>query len=258
MKKFLLSAAVALACCSAVAQEQVNLSTYNGTNLAPYANKTCNVKVNRFIYHGWNTISLPFDVTSAQVEEVFGADCKLECLAGVENDGKDIRLNFQNCKAEGIKANVPYILYYTGNTGSKVFTVDGATIIDATPKLTFTAEGTGESVTMACAKNKRPSQGLYGIVAKDNDEAAFVNVDDVKSGFYATRCYIELSGGNATLLSTNHIEGTVSIGSVVAQGEQADVYNVSGTLVASNATLAQIQRLQPGVYVIKGKKVTIK
>lgn len=258
MKKIILSAAVALACCSALAQEQVNLSTYNGTNLAPYANKTCNVKVNRYIFHGWNTISLPFDVTSAQVEEVFGTDCKLECLAGVENDGKDIKLNFSNCKSEGIKANVPYILYYTGDTGSKTFHVDGATIIDATPQLTFTAEGTGETVTMACAKSKLPSQGLYGIMAKDNAEAAFVNVDEVKSGFYATRCYIQLSGGNATLLSTNHIEGTVSISSVVARDEQVDVYNVSGAQVASKATLSQIQRLQPGVYVIKGKKVMIK
>ena len=95
-------------------------------------------------------------------------------------------------------------------------------------------------------------------MAKDNAEAAFVNVDEVKSGFYATRCYIQLSGGNATLLSRNHIEGTVSISNVVARDEQVDVYNVSGAQVASKATLAQIQRLQPGVYVIKGKKVMIK
>lgn len=258
MKKFIFSAALVLACCGASAQEQITLSTYNGTNLAPYANKTYNVKVTRYIFNGWNTISFPFDMTSAQMEEVFGSDSKLECLAGVENDGKGIKLNFRNCKAEGIKANVPYILYYTGQTGSKVINVDGATIIDAIPQLTFTAQGTGETVTMACAKNKREAKGLYGILAKDNEEAAFVNVDDVKNGFYATRCYIQLSGGNATMLSTNHIEGTVGIGSVLAQGEQADVYNVSGVLVAHNAALPQIQSLQPGIYVIKDKKVMVK
>ncbi len=259
MKKLLLTAAITLACANASAQQaQISLSTYNGTNLTQYAGKSYNVKVTRYIFNGWNTISLPFDVTSAQVDEVFGNDCRLECLAGVENDGKDIKLNFRNCKAEGIKANVPYILYYTGETGSKTFNVENATIVDAKPELTFTAEGTGETVTMACAKTKRNAQGVYGILARDNAEAAFVNVDDVKTGFYATRCYIQLSNGNSTMLSTNHINGATSVNSVMKEGETADVYNVSGVAVAKGATSAQVMNLEPGIYVIKGKKVMVK
>ena len=258
MKKILLTAALALACAGASAQNQLNLSTFNGTNLAPYANKTLNAKVARYLFHGWNTISLPFDVPSAQINEVFGHDCKLECLAGVENDGKGIKLNFRDCKGEGIKANVPYILYYAGEAGRKTLSVPEATIVDAKPELTFTAQGTGETVTMGCAKTKRESKGMYGILASDNSEAAFVNVDNVKTGFYATHCYIQLSNGNSTVLNTNHIGSTVSIHNVLKDDEHANVYNVSGVMMAKDATINEILRLQPGVYVIKGKKVSVK
>ncbi len=254
MKKLFLMAAFALGCISMNAQETLNLSTYQGTNLSKYTGKTLTVTVNRYVFNGWNTISLPFQMTEAQVNEAFGNDCRLERLAGVENDGTNIRLNFQDCKAEGIRANVPYILYYTGETGTKKFKTENVAVLDDAASITFTAEGTGETVTMACAKAKKGAEGLYGILARDNSEATFVNVDDISNGFYATRCYIQLSNGNSTLLTTNHISGDVtSINSVAKLGEKVDVYNLSGVKVADN-----INGLQKGIYVVKGKKVMVK
>lgn len=259
MKKLLLTTAFVLGCASMNAQGNLTLSTYKGTDIAKYAGKTLNVTVNRYVFSGWNTIALPFSLTEAQVDEVFGKDCRLEKLVGVENDGQGIRLNFQDCKAEGIRANTPYILYYAGATGTKKIKAENVLIADAPAKLAFTAEGTGETVTMSCAKQQVQTSGLYGIKAKDNHEAAFVNADDASNGFYATRCYIQLSNGNYTTLTTNHLSGDItSIASVAKNSEKIDVYNVSGVKVASQISASEVNTLQKGIYVVKGKKVLVK
>ena len=82
MKKLLLMGAFALGCISASAQQNLTLSTYKGTDISKYAGKRMNVTVNRYIFKGWNTISLPFNVSKEQINEVFGNDCRLEKLAG--------------------------------------------------------------------------------------------------------------------------------------------------------------------------------
>lgn len=255
MKKLLLMAAFALSCIGASAQQTLTLSTYKGTDIKKYAGKKMNVTLNRYIFKGWNTISLPISMSEAEVNATFGSDCKLEKLVGVENNGTGVVLNFQNCKAEGIKANTPYILHYAGESGSKKIQAENAEVQEGESAITFTAAGTGETVTMAAAQMQTEAQGLYGILAKDNAEAAFVNVDNTTNGFYATRCYVKLSGGNSTLLTTNHLaEGEVtSINAIAKQGEQVEVYNLSGVKVADS-----VQGLQKGIYVVKGKKVMVK
>lgn len=261
MKKLLLLAAITFGYTYASAQGTLALSTYKGTDLTKYVGKTMNVSVNRYIFNGWNTISLPFSMTKEEVDATFGADCKLEKLVGVENDGQKVKLNFQNCKSEGIKANVPYILYYNGETGSLSFSAENVLIVDGVSEVTFTAEGTGETVTMGAAKQQKAAEGLYGILAKDNTEAAFVNVDMTTNGFFATRCFVKLSGGNATLLTTNHLtgteEGTTSLKGLVAPGELVDVFNLSGVRVAKQVSIADINKLQKGAYVVKGQTILV-
>ena len=259
MKKLLIMTAIALTSIGASAQGTITLSTYKGTEPSKYAGKTLNVTANRYIFKGWNTISLPFALNSAQLDEIFGSDCKLEKLVGVENDGLNVKLNFRDIKREGLKANTPYILYYTGETGTKKIQVENASLTDGAASITFTAEGTGEKVTMACAKLQKEAKGLYGILAKDNSEAAFVNVDNTTTGFYATRCYVQLSNGNSTTLTTNHISGDVTnINAVANADELVDVYNISGVKVASQITPAEVSNLQSGIYVVKGVKVAVK
>ncbi|MBO4215657.1 MAG: hypothetical protein J5888_04920 [Bacteroidaceae bacterium] len=255
MKKLFLLAAFAIACISASAQQTLTLSTYKGTDLAKYDGQTLNVSVSRYLFKGWNTISLPFALTAEQVNETFGNDCQLEKLVGVENDGLNVKLNFQDCKAEGIKPNTPYILYYTGESGTKSFTAENVVIYNGIAEAVFTAEGTGETVRMKAAQVQTEPQGLYGILAKDNSEAAFVNVDTTTNGFYATRCYIQLSNGNSTLLKTNHIAAgeANSISSVAQENEVVEVFNLSGVKVADS-----VKNLEPGIYVIKGKTVMVK
>ncbi|MBP5375177.1 MAG: hypothetical protein J6Y38_02460 [Bacteroidaceae bacterium] len=255
MKKLLLMTAFALGCISMSAQKSLTLSTYQGTDLAKYDGQTMNVTVSRYLFTGWNTISLPFAMSEAQVNEAFGSDCKLEKLVGVENDGLEVKLNFQDCKSEGIKANTPYILFYNGENGSKKFVAENALIVNGVSKVMFTAEGTGETVTMAGAQEQLEPEGLYGILAKDNSEAAFVNAESSSNGFYATRCYVKMSNGTSALLKTNHIAAneTTNIQSVVKANEKVEVFNLSGVKVADS-----IEGLEPGIYVVKGKTVVVK
>lgn len=256
MKKLLLMAAFALGCISASAQQTLTLSTYKGTDLSKYDGQTLNVSVSRYLFNGWNTISLPFQMTEEQVNETFGSDCQLEKLVGVESDGfNEVTLIFQDCKKEGIQPNTPYILYYNGENGSKSFTAENVVIYNGIAEAAFTAEGSGETVRMRAAQVQTEPQGLYGILAKDNSEAVFVNVDTTTNGFYATRCYIQMSNGNSAMLKTNHIAAgeLTSIKSVAQEDETVEVFNLSGVKVADN-----IQGLQPGIYVIKGKTVMVK
>jgi len=237
------------------AQKNLTLSTYQGTDLAKYDGQTMNVTVSRYLFTGWNTISLPFAMSEEQVNEAFGSDCKLEKLVGVENAGLEVKLNFQDCKAEGIQPNTPYILYYTGENGSKKFVAENAVIVNGVSKVMFTAEGTGETVTMAAAQQQTEPEGLYGILAKNNSEAAFVNAEASSNGFYATRCYVQMSNGTSAMLKTNHLPAgeITSIKSVAQTNEQVAVYNLSGVKVADS-----IEGLQPGIYVVKGKTVAVK
>jgi hypothetical protein len=253
MKRTLLIAALAFVCIGASAQQTLTLSTYKGTDLTQYDGKTLNVSVSRYLYKGWNTISLPFAMTEAQVNAAFGTDCRLEKLVGVENDGMKVKLNFQNCKSEGIRPNTPYILFYTGDNGSKRFTAENVKVSKGQATVSFTAEGTGETVTMGGANEQTASDGLYGILARDNAEASFVNVDNINTGFGATRCFITLPSGNNTNLVTTHNAETTGISSSlkddVGMNSDTPVYNLSGQ---------QMKTVQKGVNIINGRKVIVK
>lgn len=258
MKKSIFIAALAVASLAANAQEKLTLSTYNGTNIEKYDGKICNVTVNRYMFTGWNTIALPFSVSADEMNEVFGSDCKLEKLVSVENVGNNVQLNFQDCKASGIQANTPYILYYTGETGNKKITKE-ATLIDAPASISFTTER-GEVVTMSGVETKTAGVGFYGILARDNAEAQFAKVDASLSGFLATRCFVQVSSETAGQLITKHLLAgeTTTINAITKSGEKVDVYSTNGVRVASKLSADQVNSLRPGIYIVKGQKVTVK
>ncbi len=258
MKRLYFIAALALATLTANAQQKLYLSTYSGTNVEKYDGKTCNVTVNRYIFNGWNTIALPFQLTAEELNEMFGQDCRLERLIGVENEGSDIVLNFQDCKAEGMQANVPYVLYYTGETSNKKIEKE-ALISQTQPSISFTTDR-GETITMAGVQQQTKGIGLYGIPARNNGEVNFTKVDESLNGFYATRCYIALNSTTATALKARHLAAgeVTSIQSIVKNGEAVNVYTLSGQKVAAGINTANLNQLKQGIYVVKGQKVLVK
>lgn len=253
MKRLYFIAALAVATLAANAQEKLMLSTYNGTNLEKYDGKICNVTVNRYVFNGWNTVALPFDITADELNETFGNDCRLERLVSVEGIDNNIQLNFQDCKAEGLQANTPYLLYYTGEAGNKKI-VKKATISNGQAAVTMLTQN-GIAVTMGGVQEKTAGIGLYGILARDNAEVKFSKVDGSLSGFLATRCYVQLPAGfNGTLAARHLAAGEITgIKTIAKDNEAVDVFNTNGVKVASSTN-----NLKPGIYVVKGQKVMVK
>lgn len=258
MKKIYLIAALAMASLTAGAQEKLNISTFNGTNVEKYDGKICNVTVNRYVFKGWNTIALPFYVTTEELNDIFGADCKLEKLVNVENVGNDVQLCFQDCKAEGMQANTPYILHYAGESANKRIQKE-AVINDMQPSVSYTTQN-GTTVTMAGVQTKTAGIGFYGILARDNGEAQFVKVDGSLNGFLATRCYIQLPAATDAKLLTKHFAAgeTTSINAITKAGEKVDVFSVNGVKVASQIDGNQVNNLHPGIYIVKGQKILVR
>jgi len=258
MKKFYLIAALALATLTAGAQQRLYLSTYDGTDLTRYDGETCNVTVNRYVFKGWNTLALPFEMSQQELNEVFGNDCRLERLIGAEDVAGSIQLNFQDCKTDGLQANVPYILYYTGENGNKKIAKQ-ALVSKGEATVSYTTAG-GEVITMSGTASHVDGKGYYGVMAIDNSDAKFVSVGENTNGFYATRCFIQLGSGNMQKLSTRHLaKGEVtSIRAIAGEGESVDVYNAAGAKVASQISAAEVSSLKPGVYVVKGQKILVR
>lgn len=259
MKKIYLIMAFAISALAVSAQQVLTLSTTNGSNIDRYDGQVCKVNMNRYVFNGWNTISLPFALTESELNEAFGSDCKLERLVGAEEVGGIVSLFFQDCKAGGIEANVPYLLYYTGENGSKRISKE-TLVSKGESTLGFAVKGGSEYVEMGGAQKILKGTGLYGILAVDNAEAKFVAVDDTKGGFHATRCFVKLDSGNATTLATYHLAAgeTTSISAIVNGSAQVDVYNISGMKVATGISATQVSSLQPGIYVVNGQKVVVK
>ena len=110
MKKLFLLAVLALGTLSINAQKNVYISTTSGTDVSKYVGQTVNVTIYRQVFNGWNTICLPFSMTSEEIDAAFGAGCKLETLTDVTYDNQNVTLNFSDVKKKGIEAGKPNLL----------------------------------------------------------------------------------------------------------------------------------------------------
>ena len=257
MKKLFCIIALAGLALTAWSQTPLKLSTYNGTAVASYDGQQCNVTMDRYLITGWNTVSLPFALSEQEIDDALGQGVKLERLVGVSQRGAEIVLNFQDCKAEGIQANKPYILYYPGETGTKKLSTN-ALVTDKESRVTFTTGG-GVEVTMGGAALKTDGHGLYGILAINNGDANFTYVDN-DNVFYATRCFISIAGDQQFTLTACHLApGEVtSITDIAAASDIVDVYNVLGMRVAHGIKAGEVNNLEPNVYIVNGRKVLVK
>ena len=263
MKKSLLLILVALMVNVAgiINADTVVTNTVNPKDLSAYDGQTVDLTLYRYIYKGWNTICLPVSLSETEINEIFGADCRLETLVGVENNGTATKLNFKDVKRDGLKARTPYILYSTQSSGVRTIQLKEANITVGDAELTF-EDNTGTTVQFSGATEKQTTEGMYGIIAKDNATAAFVNASSVPQ-IYPSRCYIKLNGGELTqLLTSNHLEydDVTGVEAAVAAAADApvDVYNVSGVRIAKDVAPADLAKLPKGVYVVKGQKIWVK
>ena len=228
------------------------LSSVEGTNVSQYDGQTRNVTLYRTVYNGWNTLCVPFNMTTEELNAAFGAGCKLETLSAIRKNGDVLDLYFTDVKSQGVKANTPYLLHYTGENKSVKMLANETTIeFDAAPALTFSADNAFVQFAGATKHIQAEAQtNMYGIYVKDNAEAAFTLVTPETSGFYATRCYITIDGVNTPTINAHHgVEPATAIKAVKSDKVNGEVYNLNG--VRQNG-------IQKGMNVVDGQKVMVK
>ena len=248
MKKFTLAAVLLSMSLFASAQSKyVTLSSINGTNVEQYDGQVADVKMNRYMFTGWNTVSFPFDLSTDKINEFFGNDCRLEILTGISGDSNAMKLYFEDVKSEGIKANTPYILYFTGEP-QNVRIIAESTIKAGQSKLTFSSNG--YTVTLNGADKIMSGDNIYGIFAKDNADSKFAKIGEA-TGCYATRCYITVDGDkDVNFIPVHNEKSTTAISNVSANDKDNDkVYDINGV---------QKKSVGKGINIVKGKKFAVK
>lgn len=276
-----------------VFDEDVHISDKSGKrykqNLTMYFKRT-------FVPGKWNSVILPVNLTKAQFEEAFGATAKLSEANEVYQDNQNLVIGFKPVEerfVEGkniyLQAHKPYIIwvdaeFVTSHKNQKESTTDAGEITGEIYKVTKTPEGVGVSFTydetmgMPSTEDFKFStsitnkQGLESLLFKggyDNHQSLAIGdygwnagnlyhlkKDHTMKGY---RCWLTPTWANPGQSHTTlnfgfgqgELTGVETAPSVEQQGE-LKIFNLQGQRLSS------LQGVQPGVYIVNGKKMVVK
>ena len=193
------------------------------------------VTLKRTIKKGFNTLVLPFSMTQAEVEDVFGKDSKVYVVSSYEEDKKNISFDIN----DGINANKPCLLKATEASNGD-YTLENRTIVAGEPV------ANGDKVSMTGTyKTIYVPVGNY-IISGD----MIYEVDSDEVTLRGTRAYITIDNANGARTLTMSFDDTATGIATLKDGklefETGDIYDLSGRKV-KNPT--------KGIYLMNGKKV---
>ena len=275
-----------------VFQETVHLSEKNQKkykeNLTMYFQRS-------FVKGEWNSLIMPVNLTKAQFDEAFGSDAKLAKANKVYDSNGNLVIGFSlveedknNANSAYLVANTPYIIYI-----GKKATTQNITTIDAGPisgeiykvdnslaagGVTFTYDNdkatnpieqnfpVDQAITTKWGMTKLKFIGSYDNHQKLAASNYIWNNGDL---YYLTknnhwmkgyRCWLAptWSGsatGNAKLLTFGFGNGETTGIDMPSMGNTSGstkVYNLNGQRVDN------MLGVQPGIYIVNGKKVVVK
>ncbi len=204
------------------------------------------VTIARSINVGYNAYILPFNMTQAEVEEVFGEGSTVKVVRAFDAENEILKFSTR----EGIAANEPCIVKATAAATAGTVVIPNRTLVPATASdIVYTGEG----LTMTGCYAKETDVPLYSLFVQSaklvyNESSAFI---------YSTRTYITLEGwepGENGIKGLTIIDDDEATGIAVVENGQLNlltgkVYDLSGRAV-KNPT--------KGLYIIDGKKVMLK
>lgn len=256
-------------------------------NLTMYFKRT-------FVPGNWNSVILPVNLTKAQFVEAFGATAKLSEANEVYQDEKSLVIGFKAVEeTDGqtvyLKANKPYIIWVDQATVDahqhKTWTTTDAGQITGEIYMVDKNEAGGVSYTYDEAKALKPvsetftigegidaSWGLTGLLfqASYDPEQSLVNGDygwnagnlyhlkkaHTMKGY---RCWLtptwDTPSQSQTTLSFGFGQGEVTgLETAPSADEQGElkVFNLQGQRLSS------LEGVQPGIYIVNGKKMVVK
>ena len=276
-----------------VFDENVHISDKSGKrykdNLTMYFKRT-------FVPGNWNSVILPVNLSKAQFEEAFGATAKLSEASEVYQDNQNLVIGFKPVEerfVEGkniyLQAHKPYIIwvdgeFVTSHKNQTESTTDAGEITGEIYKVTKTPEGVGVSFTydetmgMPSTEDFKFStsitnkQGLESLLFKggyDNHQSLAIgdygwnagNLYYLKKEHYMKgyRCWLTPTWASASQSQTTlsfgfgqgELTGVETAPSAEQQGE-LKIFNLQGQRLSS------LQGVQPGVYIVNGKKMVVK
>lgn len=276
-----------------VFDENVHISDKSGKrykqNLTMYFKRT-------FVPGKWNSVILPVNLSKAQFEEAFGATAKLSEAREVYQDEKSLVIGFKPVEETFVgdqtvylQANKPYIIWVdeatvAEHTNKTWTTNDVGSITGEIYMVRKTTEGVGVSFTydetmgmpstedFAFSSSITNNQGLESLVFKggyDNHQTLAIgdygwnagNLYHLKKAHYMKgyRCWLTPTWASASQSQTTlsfgfgqgELTGVETAPSAEQQGE-LKIFNLQGQRLSS------LQGVQPGVYIVNGKKMVVK
>ena len=274
-----------------VFQETVNLSEKSQKkykeNLTMYFQRS-------FVEGEWNSLIMPVNLTKAQFDEAFGSDAKLAKANKVYDSNGNLIIGFSlveedknNANSAYLVANTPYIINISKKTALKgAITIDAGTISGDIYKVDNSLAAGGVTFTYDNDKATNPIEqnfpvdqaittkwgmtDLKFIGSYDNHQILEVGNYIWNNGkLYLTknnhwmkgyRCWLvpTWSGsatGNAKLITFGFGNGETTGINMPSMGNttgSTKVYNLNGQRVDN------MLGVQPGIYIVNGKKVVVK
>lgn len=273
-----------------VFQETVNLSEKSQKkykeNLTMYFQRS-------FVKNEWNSLIMPVDLTKAQFDEAFGSDAKLAKANKVYDSNGNLVIGFSlveedkdNANSAYLAANTPYIIKITKTALKGAITIDAGTISGDIYKVDNSLAAGGVTFTYDDTKATNPIEQNFPVDQAITTKwgmtdlkfiGSYDNHQDLKVGNYiwnngklyltknnhwmkGYRCWLvpTWSGsatGNAKLLSFGFGNGETTGINMPSMGNttgSTKVYNLNGQRVDN------MLGVQPGIYIVNGKKVVVK
>ena len=210
-----------------------------------------NVTFNRTFSKGWNTFVAPFPVTKKQL----GCE-KVNTLASISTSAG--WLKFDEVADKTLKANVPYLLYYSADQTPVKFYY-GGTVLSTTGEVKTTADGQGGAKVSMVGNYKPQSSIVVGnyLLTELSGEDVIVKAGS-KATVDATKCYFTFENvPNPAALSVKFGGDVTGMGNVVAEetAPRANgVYNLQGVKLSNGS----VEGLPAGLYIVNGRKVLVK
>lgn len=225
--------------------------TENYSIKAPtYANITLNRKLKK---DKWNTIVLPFALSSDETKSTFGEDVQIAEYTGSTKENETITLNFSNT-TDGIKANVPYMIKPTEDgTSYSANEVILETTTDAI--VNDTEDGNDIKFVGNYNANAKLEAGNYFISnnyfyqANGNESVKAYRAYFTAPSEAAEAKVLNISINGGTITGINEVNS-------VNPATSYDIYSINGMLVKKSAT--SLEGLAKGVYIVNGKKYIAK
>lgn len=273
-----------------VFQETVNLSEKSQKkykeNLTMYFQRS-------FVKNEWNSLIMPVDLTKAQFDEAFGSDAKLAKANKVYDSNGNLVIGFSlvkedkdNANSAYLAANTPYIIKITKTALKDAITIDAGTISGDIYKVDNSLAAGGVTFRYDDTKATNPIEQNFLVDQAITTKwrmtdlkfiGSYDNQQELEAGNYiwnngklyltknnhwmkGYRCWLAptwngSATGNAKLLTFGFGNGETTGIDMPSMGNTSGstkVYNLNGQRVDN------MLGVQPGIYIVNGKKVVVK